>query len=290
MNYKVCIIGGGPSGIMSSFYLNRFLISNCIFEAKKIGGSLRYANLVENIPFIKPVNGLKLVNILKKHLDKKVVINEKVNKIEFFNDLFIIYGDKTKVISKYVILSTGTVPIIDPVFDKVRKIIDGFEEKIFKFFNKRVLIVGGGDIAFDYALNMAKRNNRVSIFVRNYPKTYKLLFEKAKENKNISIYLMRVVKDMEYEKDIFKVYFEHRNKLKIEYFDFVIPACGRIPYYGNIKGIENFISNESFNNRFFLCGDIKRRRNRFLINCFSDALNIAFNIKENEYESNSKSW
>lgn len=290
MNYKVCIIGGGPSGVMSSFYLNRFSISNCIFEYKEIGGCLRYANLVENFPFLKPTCGLKLTEILKRYLKKGHLIREKVKKIDFLNDSFFIYGNKTKITSKYLILSTGTAPVIDSIFDKVKDVINRFEEKILKISNKRILIIGGGDIAFDYALNMAKRKNKIKIFVRGYPKTYKFLFDKAKKNKYISIYLNTVVKDIEFIKNNFRVSFKIEDKLQTDFFDLVVPAGGRTPYYGDIDGVDKFINNNDFKNRFFLCGDVNRNRNRFLVNCFSDALNIAFNIKELEYEGDSKSW
>lgn len=66
MKYKVIIIGGGPTGVFSAFCLKRFGINDLvIFEKNKIGGLIKYANLVENFPLLKPSSGIKVVDLLK---------------------------------------------------------------------------------------------------------------------------------------------------------------------------------------------------------------------------------
>jgi hypothetical protein len=73
-------------------------------------------------------------------------------------------------------------------------------------------------------------------------------------------------------------------------FDYIIPACGRLSFYGNIENINKIINDKRFENKFFLCGDVKNQRCRYLINAISDAINISLKIKEDFYESNCRMW
>ena len=198
-NTQVLIIGSGPAGMTAALQLKRFGIPALIFEGDKIGGLLHNANLVENYPgFPRGVRGGKLVNLFRKQIENLGVeiIPEKVISLEYDGEKFL--AKTTSLRSKgfipyhaqIAIIASGTKPrqfddaIIAPeaksrIFYEVRDLLDVENEKI--------IIVGAGDAAFDYALNLAERGNIVSILNRGRKiKALNLLVERAQKNTRIS--------------------------------------------------------------------------------------------------------
>lgn len=110
-------------------------------------------------------------------------------------------------------MATGTKPKkidiknIDKskIFYEIYDLIPNLKEK------NCCTIIGGGDAAFDYALNLSKRNIKSKIHFRSkFPKCLPLLFRRAQKDKNIEIFSSSI----EYESD---------NS------DFYLVACGRDP-------------------------------------------------------------
>jgi len=286
MQIDVCIVGGGIAGVFSSFYLKRFSIDSIIVEKKEIGGLIRYANCVENFPFLKPSSGIEITQKIKEIVFNNSLkfLMDNVIGIKYNNDLFEIETSLNKTIySKYLILATGTIPFIPDCFKNVIGFIADFEDRFFHLYNMEVCIIGGGDIAFDYALSLAKRNNKITIISRNI-RAFKLLVDDCIKS-GIKIFNNSTVKSIRMSNKKFNVEFCNKDNISL-YFDYIIPACGRVPYYGDIKNIDKIIDENILEKKFFLCGDVKNKRNRYLVNSVSDAINISLKIKEFMYEGN----
>lgn len=286
MNTKVAIIGAGPGGVFCSVYLKRFGIDSIVFEKKEIGGLIRYANLIENFPFLKPISGSDFSDMIKKEAEsnKIRVIFETVIKINFKNK-FVVTTGKNEYFSDYLILATGTEPIIIKEAKNIKKDMLSFWENFFYIKNKEVAIIGGGDVAFDNAINLSKRKNKVTVIYRGL-RCLNILKERCAKDKNINLIGPAEIKKILKKNGKYEIIFKQKNEENNCFFDCVICACGRKEYYGGIKNIDKIISYRNLKEKIFLCGDVKNGRFRQAINSISDAMKIAMRIKELEYESN----
>ena len=170
--FNTAIIGAGPGGITAAIQLKRCGIDFVILEKERIGGLLENANLVENFPgFPKGIRGKDLVDLLRDHLES-LDINVARNEIQYADrkegGFEILTTASSKIRTENLIISSGT---------RARKLqsvrIDpGAKEMIFyevarisHVKMKDIAIIGAGDAAFDYALNLAG-NNYVTILNR----------------------------------------------------------------------------------------------------------------------------
>jgi len=166
----VVIIGAGPIGLFAVFELG-LLDMKChlIDILDKIGGQcaeLYPEKPIYDIPGIVHTSAQGLVDALLaqiKPFNAQFHLSEMVESVEKIGDpLFRVKTDQGKVFeSKVVVIAAGggsfqpkrpPIPGIEPyegksVFYAVRK-MDAFRDK-------RVLIVGGGDSALDWTLNLA---------------------------------------------------------------------------------------------------------------------------------------
>jgi len=181
----VVIIGAGPSGIAAAIQLKRYGINAVILEKDMIGGLLRNASLVENYPgFPNGISGPELISLFQQHLAKWDidVIRNEVTGLEFANDLFAVTCAWRSYNARMVMIATGTAPKeIDDIH--IRK---GSKNKIlYEVYpllnenNLRIAIVGAGDAAFDYAINLANANEVTILNRGGEVKCLPLLYDRA---------------------------------------------------------------------------------------------------------------
>ncbi len=185
----VTIIGAGPAGIATAIQLKRSGIEPVLMERNRVGGLLVNANLVENYPgFPEGISGHDLV---KRFHDQLTVIGvsiryEEVRELDYDGELFTVRSSKGTCKSRLVVIASGTRPrqisisieAPDRVLYEVASIADTRGE--------HVAIVGAGDAAFDYALNLS-RQNHVTILNRGQErKCLPLLWERTQRNERIA--------------------------------------------------------------------------------------------------------
>lgn len=268
MERTVAIIGAGPAGLSASIQLSRFGISHFIFERSHPGGLLRNGNLIGNYTGLyPPVSGAALSEMMITHFDSysQKIINSCVREVRYDpeNDKFHIKAGELVYVAGYIIAASGTKPvkpeIINNIPEKLEKNIYFEIDGISGLSDKRVLIVGGGDCAFDYSLTLGS-NNKVEILNRSEKiKAIKILREKVLTDERI-IYRSNVEigEINKGEEKPLKVKLIDDEKISYQECDIIIFATGREPDDIYLSGIDpDELATLIRNKKIHLAGDIK---------------------------------
>ena len=186
---NVAIIGAGPAGAAAAIFLKRAGLEPLLLERDEPGGLLHEANLVENYPgFPDGIPGEELASLIAKQLQRLEVrlIKASAKKVGISDRDFETITDEGSFISNAVVIATGTeprktdIPGADTVSDEL--LVYGVSMLATEQVDgKRLAVLGGGDAAFDYALNLSDRGGSVTILSRSEPTCLALLAERARE-------------------------------------------------------------------------------------------------------------
>jgi thioredoxin reductase len=231
----VSIIGAGPAGIAAAIQLKRSGVVPFVVEKERVGGLLKNAHWVENYPgFPGGITGLHLVSLLERQLaghGLEVLFEEVIN-VELDGHAFCVETTGRRWISLIVIVASGTKP---------RKISDvtipsGAEGRIFyeiypllDVVGKKIAIVGAGDAAFDYALNLG-RNNDIMILSRSEKsRCLPLLRERTAQSPRIMVLDETIVRQIVVSREGLHIECVSREKQTCHHCDFLVFAIGREP-------------------------------------------------------------
>jgi thioredoxin reductase (NADPH) len=182
---EVAIIGAGPAGMAVAMQLKRYGITPCLFEGKGTGGLLWNANLVENYPgFPEGIPGPQLVRRMEAQARQAgvEVTCEEVVKLDFDGGLFLVETPASTVCSQLVVIASGTKA---RQFDRLEipdELAGSVSYEVYPLLqasNKIIAIIGAGDAAYDYALNLAAKNEVLILNHGRRVKCLPLLWERA---------------------------------------------------------------------------------------------------------------
>jgi len=196
MSEDVGIIGGGPAGITAAIQLSRMGHSPIIFEGGRLGGLLNNANLVENYPgFPEGITGREMVGIFKTQLARfnVQVMDDTVSKVIPEDDRITLRTKSGDHSFKCVVVATGTSPLRlrlpgerELLGSKLFYEVSDLEDTPVE--GQDIFIVGGGDAAFDYALNLEGKGANITIAFRSLaPTCIGLLHSRAMDKSRIHI-------------------------------------------------------------------------------------------------------
>lgn len=256
----VLIVGAGPAGIAAAIQLRRYGLELILLECQRVGGLLWNANLVENYPgFPAGVTGPKLAALFERQLRRagvKIVCAE-VTRLDYDNG-WRVQTAQTGYSPDVVVIASGTQPrpyplAIPPeaqghVFSEVWPLLD--------VRGKEAVIVGAGDAAFDYALNLAGRDNRVTILNRgNETKCLPLLRQRAAAHPLITYRGQTQTQRLEYDPaaDRLVLITDHCS-LSADYLLFAIGREPRLDFLS--ESVKSQATNFVQNGKLYLIGDV----------------------------------
>lgn len=166
--YDVTIIGGGPTGLFAAYYAGfRTLRTKIIDSMPDLGGQITALypekNIFDVAGFPKILGKELVKNLVQqaKQYDPTICLDEKVLVLEDVGEKLIRLGtDKGEHFTKVVIITAGIGMFTPRKYNKPQ--IDSYEGRGLYYFvkelepfrGKNILIVGGGDSALDWALNL----------------------------------------------------------------------------------------------------------------------------------------
>lgn len=171
--YDIIIIGSGPAGITAGIYGKRAGLSVLVLEGNFIqGGQIVNTYEVDNYPGLPGISGMELAEKMKEHMlaQGAELVRAKVQGISPDGNVKIVHTKKKDYIGKTVILAAGAVH---------RKLEVPGEEELAGmgvsycatcdgafFKDKTVAVVGGGDVAVEDAIFLARSCKKVYLIHR----------------------------------------------------------------------------------------------------------------------------
>jgi thioredoxin reductase (NADPH) len=282
--YKTAIIGAGPAGLTTALQLKRYGLSVLLFEGNRVGGLLHNANLVENYPgFPGGIPGSELVRrfsgqIMQAGVD--VTLGE-VTRIEHDGQVFYLQTQRNTYQARIVVLAAGTKPVCFPrplIPNEAQERICYEVYPLRDLQGRRLAIVGAGDAAFDYALNLARSNEVLILNRGNTIKCLPLLYDRSQAVQHIAYQSStRVQKILRLPSGALKLEVAAPGGEATIEVDYLIGALGRIPRLELLSGMADMKDLEA-RGLLHLVGDVHRGMYRQTAIAVGDGMLAAMKI------------
>ena len=297
--YDVIIIGGGAAGLSAAIYAARACLRGLVIEKQPMdGGQILNTYEVDNYPGLPGISGFELGQKLTQHAEKLGMerVNETVERLELSGGRKKVITAKAEYETKAVILATGA---------GYRKLNVPGEERLSGmgvsycatcdgafFRGKTVAVVGGGDVALEDALFLARGCEKVYlIHRRDALRGAKVLQEQVKETSNIEILWDSVVDEILGEQQVEGITVFHRKKGEKQMLPVngVFIAVGIVPNTGFLQDTEVELDENGYvvageNGRtnvdgVYAAGDVRTKALRQVITAAADGANVVTDLE-----------
>ena len=286
MSTQVMIIGGGPAGISAAIQLTRLGRSVLLFESGRLGGMLHEANLVENYPgFPKGVAGPRLAKLMIRHLEAqevevvhdhvaKLVVNRKQIKVKTSN------GHEYQ--APILVLATGTIPgpwEMPRIVGNVNHLIYRDVATLSDQKGRTFAVIGSGDAAFDYAMNLSRNNHVILCSRTNGEKSLLLLRKRVERNESIEWHKRAYLGKIEQVDEQLRLSWIDPSGTWTSDVDGLVAAVGRIENNRLLESIpEERRESVLEEGRLLLIGDVVNGRQRQTAIAVGDGMRAAMQI------------
>lgn len=186
----VLIIGAGPAGLAVTLQLKRYGVIPRLFERSRPGGLLWNANLVENYPgFPGGISGPDLVHTFLEQIGGVKITREPVTGLTWEDNLFHAETPAGIYPARTAVIASGTKPCLLTGFTipgELRERVVYEVADLLGVAGKKILIAGSGDAAFDYAINLSRKNTVIILNRGERVRCLPILWERAQACQNLS--------------------------------------------------------------------------------------------------------
>lgn len=218
--YDIIIFGAGPAGLTAASYATRAGYKTLVLESMAPGGQLMFIDKIENYPGFSSITGFELAEKFEEGARSfgAEIEYEEVKTIKKVENTFIV-NDRYQ--AKALIVATGAH----------HRELGAIGEEKFQgkgvsycatcdgpfFKGKKVAVVGGGDTALSEALYLSKLCSEVVlIHRRNEFRGQKVLQDRVKGAKNITLLLSHEVKEIKGDTKVSSVVLEDGEEVKLD--------------------------------------------------------------------------
>lgn len=193
--YDLAIIGAGPIGLFAASFANLHGLKTISFDAlDEVGGQINMLypqKDIKDIPAFSSIKGKELVSRLFEQTENtKLTLSHKVKNISYSPEKDIIIDNDYQV--KSLLIATGlgafkpkTLPL--STTQDVQNHIHYSMQHPEVFSNKKVAILGGGDSALDWALELSKTSDVYVVHRRNEFRGLESSVSQLKSLKNVEL-------------------------------------------------------------------------------------------------------
>ncbi len=204
--YDTIVIGGGPAGLTSAFYLAREGLDVLLIEKAGLGGQTGITQTLDNFPgFDEGIRGGEFAERLGRQARKfgvEILQAQEVQEINRDGQYVIAEtGSDIHYHSKALLLASGAryrrmnVPGEDDLIGINVHFCATCDGAFYK--GKKVLVVGGGNSGFEEGLFLTKFASQVDILVNSpEPKASKILQDKVAEKENMHVILNHSITEL----------------------------------------------------------------------------------------------
>jgi thioredoxin reductase (NADPH) len=186
--HDLIIIGSGPAGLTAAIYTTREDIETLVFERGVVGGLAAVTDKIDNYPgFADGVEGLKLADDLRKQAERFGAVIElgEVTSIHDEGEYKRLETTSGDMLAKAVLMTTGSdykkigVPGEMEYYARGVHYCATCDGAFYR--DKHLVVVGGGNSAFQEAIFLTRYAKKIDILVRSTVKASEVLQEEMKQ-------------------------------------------------------------------------------------------------------------
>ena len=298
--YDLIIIGSGPAGLSAAIYAERAKLRTLVLEKEYIsGGQVVNTYEVDNYPGLPGIGGYELGSKFREHADKlgaKFVTAEVLELADMEAPVKKVVTKKETYETRTILLATGARHRLLGAVGETELAGMGvsycatWDGAFFK--GRNVVVAGGGDVAVEDALFLARGCAKVTlVHRRNELRAAKVLQQALFAAENVEVVWNTVVEEICGEDQVEAVRLKNvkTGETKALSVDGIFIAVGMLPNSGlvagkveldetgYIKAGENCETNVT---GIFAAGDVRTKKLRQIVTAAADGANAVNSITE----------
>lgn len=298
--YDLAIIGSGPAGLTAGIYAERAKLNTIVLEKNYIsGGQITSTYEVDNYPALPGISGMKLAQEMRSHAEKLGVSfkTTSVNTVEDKGKIKILHTSDGDIEAKSIIIATGAghsklgIPGEEEFTGRGVSYCATCDGAFFR--NKEVVVVGGGNVAVEDAIFLARASSKVYVVHRRDElRAEKILQEELLSLPNVEMVWSSVATEVVSENNKvtgLKVKNVRTGEERVLQAKGIFIAVGIVPHSQVFTGLvdmdeKGYIKADETGRTsvpgIFAAGDVRTKQLRQIVTAVSDGANAVSSVQD----------